>query len=129
MFGSYSVINVIVLLNLLIAMMSNSYAMIDEHSDTEWKFARTRLWMSYFEESATLPPPFNIFPTPKLLFKMFGIRKKDKLRRMSSKRKERQEKERDSRYTAVMRALVWRYVSAKHRESEESPVTEDDINE
>ncbi|KDR22808.1 Transient-receptor-potential-like protein, partial [Zootermopsis nevadensis] len=124
MFGSYSVINVIVLLNLLIAMMSNSYAMIDEHSDTEWKFARTRLWMSYFEESATLPPPFNIFPTPKLLFKMFGIRKKDKLRRMSSK-----EKERDSRYTAVMRALVWRYVSAKHRESEESPVTEDDINE
>jgi transient receptor potential cation channel subfamily C member 4 len=26
MFGSYSVINVIVLLNLLIAMMSNSYA-------------------------------------------------------------------------------------------------------
>lgn len=29
MFGSYSVINVIVLLNLLIAMMSNSYAMIE----------------------------------------------------------------------------------------------------
>lgn len=29
MFGSYSVINVIVLLNLLIAMMSNSYAIID----------------------------------------------------------------------------------------------------
>jgi hypothetical protein len=58
---------------------------LQEHSDTEWKFARTRLWMSYFEESATLPPPFNIFPTPKLLFKMLGIRKKDKLRRMSSK--------------------------------------------
>jgi len=29
MFGSYSVINVIVLLNLLIAMMSTSYAMIE----------------------------------------------------------------------------------------------------
>lgn len=29
MFGSYSVINVIVLLNLLIAMMSNSYAIIE----------------------------------------------------------------------------------------------------
>ncbi|BES91487.1 transient receptor [Nesidiocoris tenuis] len=85
MFGSYSVINVIVLLNLLIAMMSNSYAMIDEHSDTEWKFARTKLWMSYFEESATLPPPFNIMPTPKLIFKLLGLRKKDKLRRMSTK--------------------------------------------
>lgn len=127
MFGSYSVINVIVLLNLLIAMMSNSYAMIDEHSDVEWKFARTRLWMSYFEESATLPPPFNIFPTPKLVLKMLGLRKKDKLRKM--KDKEQKEKEHDVRYTAVMRALVWRYVSAMHRKMDDEPVTEDDINE
>lgn len=36
MFGSYSVINVIVLLNLLIAMMSNSYAMIDVSADAMW---------------------------------------------------------------------------------------------
>lgn len=88
MFGSYSVINVIVLLNLLIAMMSNSYAMIDvslifmclktgtyslfqEHSDTEWKFARTKLWMSYFEDSSTLPPPFNIMPSVKWLIRIF----------------------------------------------------------
>ncbi|CAH0397075.1 unnamed protein product [Chilo suppressalis] len=127
MFGSYSVINVIVLLNLLIAMMSNSYAMIDEHSDVEWKFARTRLWMSYFEEGATLPPPFNIMPTPKLLLRMMGLRKKDKLRKM--KNKEQKEKEHDVRYLAVMRALVWRYVSAMHRKMDDEPVTEDDINE
>ncbi|GBP17800.1 Transient-receptor-potential-like protein [Eumeta japonica] len=152
MFGSYSVINVIVLLNLLIAMMSNSYAMIDEHSDVEWKFARTRLWMSYFEESATLPPPFNIFPTPKLVLKLLGLRKKDKLRKMKLKRllasynfcdgvkddalsyafiprQDKKEKEHDVRYTAVMRALVWRYVSAMHRRLEDEPVTEDDVNE
>ncbi|XP_066154304.1 transient-receptor-potential-like protein isoform X2 [Euwallacea fornicatus] len=129
MFGSYSVINVIVLLNLLIAMMSNSYAMIEEHADTEWKFARTKLWMSYFEESGTLPPPFNIFPRPKNLFKLLGMRKKDKFRRMSTKRRNREERERDYRYTAVMRALVWRYVSAMHRKCDGSSVTEDDINE
>ena len=58
---------------------------LQEHSDVEWKFARTRLWMSYFEESATLPPPFNIMPTPKLLLKMLGLRKKDKLRKMKMK--------------------------------------------
>jgi len=34
MFGSYSVINIIVLLNLLIAMMSNSYAIIDVSTDS-----------------------------------------------------------------------------------------------
>ncbi|XP_064074481.1 transient-receptor-potential-like protein isoform X2 [Vanessa tameamea] len=124
MFGSYSVINVIVLLNLLIAMMSNSYAMIDQHSDVEWKFARTRLWMSYFEESSTLPPPFNIFPTPKIIMKLFGKNKKDE-----SKKLEEQKEKDDVRYTAVMRALVWRYVSAMHRRMDDDPVTEDDINE
>ncbi|XP_045453434.1 transient-receptor-potential-like protein [Melitaea cinxia] len=124
MFGSYSVINVIVLLNLLIAMMSNSYAMIDEQSDVEWKFARSRLWMSYFEESSTLPPPFNIFPTPKLIMKLFGLRKKTQTKKLEEQR----EKD-DVRYTAVMRALVWRYVSAMHRRIDDDPVTEDNINE
>lgn len=42
-----------------------------EHSDTEWKFARTKLWMSYFEDSATLPPPFNIMPSAKWLIRIF----------------------------------------------------------
>lgn len=45
----------------------------------------------------------------------------------SQRRKE--ERDRDNRYTAVMRSLVWRYVSAMHRKFEDSPVTEDDINE
>jgi len=36
-----------------------------DHADIEWKFARTKLWMSYFEEGGTLPPPFNIIPSPK----------------------------------------------------------------
>ena len=45
MFGSYSVCNIIVLLNMLIAMMSNSFQIISEKSDTEWKFARTKLWI------------------------------------------------------------------------------------
>lgn len=84
MFGSYSVINVIVLLNLLIAMMSNSYAIIEEHSDTEWKFARTKLWMSYFEETGTLPPPFNLFPKPKNILKFLGCRKKQQMTNMST---------------------------------------------
>ncbi|XP_071530450.1 LOW QUALITY PROTEIN: transient-receptor-potential-like protein [Panulirus ornatus] len=87
MFGSYSVINIIVLLNLLIAMMSSSYSFIVEHADTEWKFARTKLWMSYFEEGNTLPPPFNIFPTFKGCMRLLGknSRKAELVRRMSSR--------------------------------------------
>ncbi|XP_017120408.1 transient-receptor-potential-like protein isoform X2 [Drosophila elegans] len=126
MFGSYSVINVIVLLNLLIAMMSNSYAMIDEHSDTEWKFARTKLWMSYFEDSATLPPPFNVLPSVKWLIRVFRKSSKTIDRQRSKKR---QEQEQFSKYDNIMRSLVWRYVAAMHRKFEDNPVSEDDINE
>ncbi|XP_065366954.1 transient-receptor-potential-like protein [Calliphora vicina] len=126
MFGSYSVINVIVLLNLLIAMMSNSYAMIDQHSDTEWKFARTKLWMSYFEDTSTLPPPFNILPSVKWLIRVFRKSSKEIDRKRSKKR---QAKEQENAYDSIMRSLVWRYVAAQNRKFEDNPVTEDDINE
>ena len=39
--------------------------LFQEQADTEWKFARSKLWMSYFSDGATVPPPFNIIPTPK----------------------------------------------------------------
>ncbi|XP_078053457.1 transient receptor potential-like [Augochlora pura] len=124
MFGSYSVINVIVLLNLLIAMMSNSYAMIEERSDTEWKFARTKLWMSYFEEGGTLPPPFNILPPPKLILRLCGVQKKT-----GEHSSDRARMNDCNKYGAVMRALIWRYVVNAHSEHEMDPVTEDDVHE
>ena len=44
---------------------------IQERADTEWKFARSKLWISYFEDGGTVPPPFNIIPTPKTLYYFF----------------------------------------------------------
>lgn len=66
MFGTYSIINVVVLLNLLIAMMSDSYQVISACRDTEWKFARSKLWISYFTSGENNlnrypSPPFNLF--------------------------------------------------------------------
>ncbi|XP_076339778.1 transient-receptor-potential-like protein isoform X2 [Tachypleus tridentatus] len=127
MFGCYSVINVVVLLNLLIAMMNHSYQIISERSDTEWKFARSKLILNFFEEGNTLPPPFNIIPSFKHVMRLFG---KNKPRRdMSIRKKENKERERESRYQSVMKNLVWRYVTAQQRNAENQSVTEDDINE
>ena len=63
MFGTYNLINMIVIINVLIAMMNNSYQFISDHADMEWKFARSKLWLTYFEDSSPLPPPFNIVPS------------------------------------------------------------------
>ncbi|XP_033098490.1 short transient receptor potential channel 6-like [Anneissia japonica] len=65
LFALYHVVMVLVMLNMLIAMMSNSYQEIENDEDVEWKFARAQLWISYFDNSATLPIPFNLIPSPK----------------------------------------------------------------
>ncbi|XP_048780168.1 short transient receptor potential channel 7-like isoform X1 [Ostrea edulis] len=69
-FGAYNWCSVIVLLNMLIAMMSRSFEIIQEDSDTEWKFARSKLYMDYIKSGATLPIPFNMIPSPKSVWKL-----------------------------------------------------------
>ena len=49
---------------------------ISETADTEWKFARPKLWISYFDTGSTVPPPFNILPTTKSILRFFGCMKK-----------------------------------------------------
>ena len=33
---------------------------IQENLDTEWKFTRTKIWLSWIYKKGVLPPPFNI---------------------------------------------------------------------
>merc|ERR1719210_1809889 len=141
MFGSFSIINIIVLLNLLIAMMNHSYQLISvssEKADIEWKFARSKLWISYFEDGGTVPPPFNIIPTPKSVYYLFRwvnnrcfgqSAKMIKEHIKSVKRKVTQASERDKKYQEIMRNLVRRYVTQEQRKAENEGVTEDDVNE
>lgn len=44
-----------------------STCLLQNHEDKEWKFARAKLWLSYFDDKCTLPPPFNIIPSPKTI--------------------------------------------------------------
>ncbi|XP_051636138.1 short transient receptor potential channel 6 isoform X2 [Manacus candei] len=76
LYGVYNVTMVIVLLNMLIAMINSSFQEIEDDADVEWKFARAKLWFSYFEEGRTLPVPFNLVPSPKsLLYLLIRIKK------------------------------------------------------
>ncbi|XP_071525440.1 transient receptor potential-gamma protein-like [Panulirus ornatus] len=124
MFGTYSVINVIVLLNLLIAMMNHSYQLVSERADTEWKFARSKLWISFFEEGGTCPPPFNIIPTPKSLYYLLHWFYKKFCGQTKAAKKEHMRTIR-----SIMRNLVRRYVTVEQRKAENQGVTEDDVNE
>ncbi|KAF7662850.1 hypothetical protein LDENG_00225300 [Lucifuga dentata] len=75
LYGVYNIIMVIVLLNMLIAMFNSSFQEIEGDADVEWKFARAKLWFSYFEHGGTLPVPFNLIPSPKAVIALLvGVR-------------------------------------------------------
>ncbi|XP_061659162.1 short transient receptor potential channel 4-like [Syngnathoides biaculeatus] len=139
MFGTYNIISLVVLLNMLIAMMNNSYQHIADHADIEWKFARTKLWMSYFEEGATLPPPFNIIPSPKSFWYLVrwvktrvcrpdGDARRDTIGTLGKRAAENLRI--NHQYQEVLRNLVKRYVAAMIRDAKtEEGLTEDNFKE
>jgi len=59
-FAIYLLVTVIVLINLLIAMMSDTYQRIQAQSDIEWKFGLAKLIRNMHRTSAT-PSPINLF--------------------------------------------------------------------
>uniref|UniRef100_A0A7I4YC87 ANK_REP_REGION domain-containing protein n=2 Tax=Strongyloidea TaxID=27829 RepID=A0A7I4YC87_HAECO len=140
-FGSYSCCSIIVLLNMLIAMMSNSYQYISNQADIEWKFARSKLFVEYFDDTATLPPPFNIIPSPKSFYyglkwicdKYCGCSKAThagKQRSMRNQKILRVVNDLESNYRFVTRNLVKRYIAQMQRMKQQGEgVTEDDVNE
>ncbi|XP_072512791.1 short transient receptor potential channel 5a isoform X2 [Salminus brasiliensis] len=142
MFGTYNVISLVVLLNMLIAMMNNSYQLIADHADIEWKFARTKLWMSYFDEGGTLPPPFNIVPSPKSAWYLCFWLHRWLCRQGDAPHNEKHENLKDltekhadriiqnKHYQEVIRNLVKRYVAAMIRSAKTNEgLTEENFKE
>ncbi|XP_060119751.1 short transient receptor potential channel 2-like [Heteronotia binoei] len=158
LYGIFTIVMVVVLLNMLIAMITNSFQKIEKaadkspvgirsspsffegpkpnDADVEWKFARSKLYLSYFREGLTLPVPFNIIPTPKSIFYVIrGI-----FRFLCCYKPKRQQnyppiptitnpsledgglrsESRVSYRRQVLKALVQRYIDTARREFEES---------
>ena len=81
----------------------------------EWKFARTKLWISYFEAGSTLPPPFNIMPTTKSLISL--------IKRVGGRGKKLSDKYKGAgeaviRHQDIMHCIVKRCDKAKTLEDE-----------
>lgn len=82
LFALFHVFNITIMINMLIAMMTKSYEdtivihlsyiispafisfQFKHHSDIEWKFTKSKLYMDYIKEGFTLPVPLNLIPTP-----------------------------------------------------------------
>ncbi|XP_048460446.1 short transient receptor potential channel 1 [Rhincodon typus] len=137
--GTYNVVVVIVLTKLLVAMLHKSFQMIANHEDKEWKFARAKLWLSYFDDKCTLPSPFNIIPSPKTICYLFTSLNKwicshtsaGKVKRQNSLKEWKTLKhKRDQNYQKVMCCLVHRYLTAMRQKMHSTDqATEENLNE
>ncbi|KAI4881179.1 hypothetical protein NFI96_012864, partial [Prochilodus magdalenae] len=129
LYGIFTLVISIVLLNMLIAMITNSFQKIENDADVEWKFARSKLYLSYFREGLTMPVPFNIIPSPKTLLHVL----RSVFRRNSPEQppgtsmagstlnqSEGQGEGRVPYRLQVIKALVQRYIEAARREFEET---------
>uniref|UniRef100_A0AAQ5YR84 Transient receptor ion channel domain-containing protein n=1 Tax=Amphiprion ocellaris TaxID=80972 RepID=A0AAQ5YR84_AMPOC len=156
LYGVYNVTMVVVLLNMLIAMINSSYQEIEEDADVEWKFARAKLWLSYFDEGRTLPAPFNLVPSPKSFYYLV-LRIKSCLIRLckanshhhnelemgmlNSQAKvssyarpgeefiQRKSRKHPTRYQNIMKRLIKRYVLKAQVDRESDEVNEGELKE
>ncbi|CAH2314978.1 short transient receptor potential channel 5 [Pelobates cultripes] len=114
-----------------------------DHADIEWKFARTKLWMSYFDEGGTLPPPFNIVVSPKSIWyfckwihsQLCPGKNCEDIQKQHENLKTFTERHADNliqnqHYQEVIRNLVKRYVAAMIRNSKTNEgLTEENFKE
>ncbi|KAM3600759.1 uncharacterized protein V6R79_002148 [Siganus canaliculatus] len=146
LYGVYNVTMVIVLLNMLIAMINSSFQEIEDDADVEWKFARAKLWFSYFEEGRTLPVPFNLVPSPKSMLGL-GMAIKSLLLKYAVGRKEEKNGTQlnqlgvgknsssfgsttsPTRYQKIMKRLIKRYIIKAQADRESDEITEGELKE
>ncbi|CAH3178423.1 unnamed protein product, partial [Porites lobata] len=127
LFAVYSLASILVVLNLLIAMLNNSYKKVDKEKDTKFKFARTRLWMYYISEVSPLPPPFNLIPVEKIasavrwlarrykwVKKCLGCIKAEEITSDTVKTNQK-------RRRVVIKNLIYRYFSGKQNTLRKEP--------
>ncbi|KAM9359607.1 short transient receptor potential channel 6 [Symphorus nematophorus] len=147
LYGVYNIIMVIVLLNMLIAMFNSSFQEIEDDADVEWKFARAKLWFSYFEHGGSLPVPFNLIPSPASVFSLLlGIREflwdvpQDKSKENSNDEMElnklRQGEDLSleaslcpTHHQKIMNRLIKRYILKAQRDKDHDEVNEGELKE
>jgi len=56
----YALISNVLLVNLLIAMMGDTYARVKDAADIEWKFGRVNSVLEAIERTYPIPPPFSL---------------------------------------------------------------------
>ncbi|XP_077870067.1 short transient receptor potential channel 4-like [Saccoglossus kowalevskii] len=62
LYASFGTLCMLVLVNICVAMMSDTYARMKDNIKVEYAFMRTKIWLNYVD-APVLPAPYNIIPS------------------------------------------------------------------
>ena len=79
--GLFHISIIFILLNMLIAMMTESFDETNQNKDAEWKFYRTDIWIRFIRQDFGDPPPMNLLPNFYKLYEKIKNKKILKWRR------------------------------------------------
>lgn len=133
LFGAFNITAVLVALNMLIAILNDSYVQITANLDAEWKLTRTRLWLNWISKKGVLPPPFNLLylfvPIVSFFQRLVSACCSERALEQKITRKVGRIKEKERR--EVIRNLILRTLTKKSylTEAQTEPVDSDEENE
>ncbi|XP_070564770.1 short transient receptor potential channel 3-like [Ptychodera flava] len=111
-----SIVILLVLLNLFIAMMSDTYAKVQRGIELDCRFIQTRYMMTFIDSGIkwNIPPPYNIIAWPwYTMLSIFG-----RCRHASDNHREEQSQRTSKRklnYDTLMKALLCRYFERRDK--------------
>eukprot|EP00118_Oscarella_pearsei_P007422 m.36347 g.36347 ORF g.36347 m.36347 type:complete len:1116 (+) comp32242_c0_seq1:411-3758(+) len=103
------VVSVIVLLNMLIALISNSFQRVEDNADLEWKFSRAKI-VRDMACNPTVPVPLNLLSLPCQIIFHGACSKRNK------EKKEKQAEERKKKFKSESDEAVKRYKERRDRQ-------------
>ncbi|KYN39104.1 Short transient receptor potential channel 5 [Trachymyrmex septentrionalis] len=127
-FASFQFISVVIVLNMLIACMANTFTKVTDNVNVEWIFGRTEAYVD-FMLTTTLPPPFCIFSIftglrPVIEYIKILIKpppgKRARWDFVNCCYIEDLEEKKDERFAQVMTQLVQRYLCRHEKKMEET---------
>lgn len=106
LFAVFQVLMVIVMLNMLIAAMSDTFQRVADNAEYEWLFGRTEVYVNYML-LGDIPPPFNLLPTFRWITNAKNIASK------TSGYKAVEDDQNSTAFRALMAKLIQRYFTWK----------------
>lgn len=116
LFAIFEILMVIVMLNMLIAAMSDTFQRVSDNAEYEWLFGRTKVYINYMLLD-DLPPPFNLLPTTRLMVRMVKWMSSSSSRgyteMISSTSEDDGGKNDTPKFRALMSVLIKRYIQCR----------------